>query len=260
MSRFKTLDQIVRNICSMIGDTQNEGYVRVARLAVQVLEEVNLMGIPQVKTVQVEIGDNLTATLPDDLILVSKVGNVDGNGNIYLMGRDDRIRRVDEYERLNPVSCDDVEPVNIPTFVPQERVVFYNYYNYNGLNRWGEYIGERYGVIDRHFLAGTYRYNSSLNILEFGSGYDIVPGNKVFVEYKATMGDDVHRLVPLEWETAIQYRTLQHLTAAKDPPASAAHHRQFIREYYKVKRLLQTMTIQDWQAAIEEARYGAVKF
>lgn len=261
MARYKTLDYIVRNICALKGDTQAEGYADVMRVAIQVLEEIYLLGVQVVRSEWLTIGDNLTVTLPQDLILVTKVGNLDSNGNLYLMGRDDRIRRVAQFDQLNEVNCNDPETINnIPLPVVTGADVTAPAFVFFNVNRNGENIGEAYGRRNLQHLSGTWRYNRELNVLELGTGYNLYPGEQVLVEYKSTMGDGVHSLIPLEWETAIQYRVFQHQTAYRDPAASERHHRQFVREFSKTKRILQNMTLDQWQSAIEEAQMGAPKW
>ena len=128
------------------------------------------------------------------------------------------------------------------------------------LNSRGQYIGEYYGLRNRQFLNGTYRWNKETNCLEFGDGSEIYAGAQMIVEYKSDFGEDMHRLVPKEWAIAISYKIMEMIAAWKDPSKSEAMSRKFIREYQTIKRQAQYMDLKQWHSAIEEARYGGPKW
>lgn len=254
--RFSSLDTVVRDTCSLMGDENAENYIRVARSARLVLEELHLLAIPYLKSDWYTISDNYTIALPDDCVQVMRVATLDHLNRVHILGEDPRLRRVKATEYEAPIACDnpDLEVQNTPSGTAYQTVTFYN------LNARGNYVGELYGKRERAFTDGVYRWDKQTNILELGSGSEICAGAQLLVEYKSDFGEDMHRLVPQEWSIAISYRIMQLLSAWKDPGKSESLFRNFLRNYQTIKRQSQFMDIKQWTSAIDESRYGAPKW
>jgi hypothetical protein len=175
-----------------------------------------------------------------------------------LFGEDKGIRRMQRNEALEDPACEESSDTSnlIKSSFSNETpsVLFYNF------NFKGQYLGEYYGVKNRQHLNGTYRFNQSMSSLEFGSGGDVHPGQTVLIEYKRSLGDDAHRLVPLEWQTAIYYRVLQFINAGTDPSSAMANYRQFVTEFRNTKRIALRMSAKELISAIEEHRQGGPKY
>jgi len=260
--RFTTLDTVVRDVCSMMGDAEFKEYVRVARLGRHVLQELNLLAIPSYRSDWYTIGSSFTVALPSDCIQPTKVGTLDNNGRINLFGTEDRLRIQLDNELDNPVSCDnpDLDHGSTTSTTTINASTAGSGVWFSNVNSRGEYIGELYGLRQRPFTNGVYRYDKERNLIEFGVGSAIYEGQQVIIEYKAALGEDQYKLIPVEWSTAIMYRTLQHLDAFKRANVSQVHFRQFLREWATIKRQAQAKPIKEWVAAIEQARYGSPKW
>lgn len=256
--RFVPLDTVVRNILSLMGDVDGTRYVQVMRACLIAAEELNLTGIPFYETVQEQISDNYTIALPKDVIKVLRVGTLDNSGKLSMFGEDKGIRRMERNKALEDPACDTAPDTSnlVKSSFSNETpsVLFYNF------NFKGQYLGEYYGVKNRQHTNGTYRFNQTMSSLEFGTGGDVFPGQTVLVEYKRSLGDDAHRLVPLEWQTAMYYRVLQFINAGSDPSSSMVNYRQFVTEFRNVKRQAIRMNAKDLIAAIEEHRQGGPKY
>lgn len=251
--KFTTLDSIVRDICSLLGDTNNEQYIRVARVAADAIEQMNLVAFPNIKSDVFTISDNLTVAMPEDCVAIIRVGFIDNRGMIYVMDRDDRIRRVDKYQYENQGCEPEKQVPQVGTFVDPYAYPFLN------LSSRYEYIGERYGVSTRQSLMGVYRYNNSMNVIEFGDGSMVAPGVDIVVEYKTTLGDDIHKMIPSEFKIAIQYRAMSLLTAMTNPSLSRSNYDMFLREYRTAKGIFarKSYSLQDLTNVVLEATRSA---
>lgn len=258
MAALISLDTLVRDFCVVVhGDMNQEQYVRVARAMRIVLEEIHLHAIPYIQSREFTISDSLTVALPADCVKPTQVGVMNSSGNIESLGQDLRIRRTYLNNIDNPVSCDNPDydqELSNPSAPAAESLIFFNFANRDG------FVGELYGLRARQHVNGTWRWNQAEGVIEFGSGEAIWSGNTVIVEYKSDFGEDIHKMIPKQWQQAINYRTLQMLTASSNPRASQAHFQQFKTEYFTVKRYMQHKSPEQLQAIVDEARYGAVKF
>lgn len=256
---FITLDQLVRDFCStFLADEKADQYVRVARTIRVILEELHLLAIPFVQTKEFTISDSYTVALPADCIKPLQVGSMNSAGRLNVFAQDIRIRRSTKNAIDNPVDCDNPDhdqPLNVSTVQSTTpSLVFFNYSSRGG------HIGELYGYRHHAGVVGTWRWNQSLGLIEFGDGTDVYSGATVIVEYKSSFGEDIHRLIPSQWQTAISYRAMQHLNAGKSPGASDAHFRQFLREYQTIKRAMAHKSPKEIHEVIESARYGSAKW
>lgn len=254
--RFVTFDTVVRNICSDMGDVNADGYIRIARCLQVVLEDLNILAFPIVRSEEFTIGDGLTVVLPDDCILPLQVGTLDALGRITLLGQEDRLRRVLKSQAANEVSCDNPDlDQDTSTTSTGSDVIFFNF------TATGNYVGERYGKTNRQHLNGLWRYNKELNLIEFGSGYRVFSGGKVIIEYKASMGDDIHRMIHSEWQPAIKAKTMSDLAAATGQVrVSEFHHQRFLRAYQTLKRMIANQSPQQLRATFLESISGAAKW
>lgn len=257
--RFISLDQLVRDFCIIQLDDPNfEQYVRVARTARIVLEELNLLVIPFVKTIPVTISAGLTIGVPDDCIMPLQLGKMRKDGRLEILHPDINVRRVASNEAQNEPGCDNEDldqEVTVPGLISDSSLgaPFINFSHPGGG------LGELYGFRDRRHWLGSWWFNKSSGTIELGTGAEVYEGNALFLEYKATMGEDIHRLIPQEWQNVTSWRILQLLTSASNPRASQANFQQFKIEYSTIKRNSQHLGPKYWEAAINEARYGSLK-
>lgn len=253
-----SLDALVRDFCVIqLGDLKQEQYVRVARAMRIVLEELHLHAMPHVQSKQFQISDSLTVAAPPDMVKPLQIGTLDMAGQYQPFGQTTRIRRQAANDMDNPVDCDNPDhdgtlSSTVPS--PADGIVFFNFTGRSG------YIGELYGLRKRAFQNGQWRWNQSDGVIEFGTGSYIWSGQTVILEYKSDMGEAVHYMVPKVWQNAISFRTLDLLTSGANPRAAQQHFNRFKTEYYTIKRTMQNVSPAEFHAAIEEARYGSVKW
>ncbi len=74
MSRFVTLDKIVKDVCVALGDTGFRQYARVIRSGAAAVDDMFRNFIPIMKSEVFEVPANLVITLPINAGIVTKVG------------------------------------------------------------------------------------------------------------------------------------------------------------------------------------------
>lgn len=230
--RLTSLDNIVRDIC--IVNLQNSSlsqYMRVARAVRSALMQVNLHFLPSVSSKLVEVGDNFTATLPHDAVVVTKVGVFCEDGTIVTLMSDPSLRSV-QYEKAQelPLYCECEQPPE-SVVTPIDTTGLLAFYNV----QWGNWrYGELYGRSNAATHAITWRHNKDFGVLEFSSTW-IEPGFKVLVEYK-TDGTGGYTIIPVEAQPAIKAYALYELFQLQ-PNKADFYMREFRRLADQMKRL-----------------------
>jgi hypothetical protein len=205
--RLTTLDNIVRDVC--IVSLQNASlsqYPRVARAVRSGIMQVNLNYSPSIKTQLITIGANMTAPLPADCVVVTKVGVLCTDGRIMTLVSDSNLRS-DAYDKSiqEPLYCECEQPPATVLTLPAGLSEYYTFYNcYWG----GSVYGELYGV-SNSVPSLNYRVNKQFHVLEFSSGW-VDAGFKVLVEYKSD-GAGEFQMIPIEAAPAIKAYALYEL-------------------------------------------------
>ena len=108
--------------------------------------------------------------------------------------------------------------------------VFYNYY------RGGNYVGELYGFGRGVYNAGLYNIDKSKGVMYIGS---LIPEDaEIILEYKTDGTTDGVKLVPVEWEEALNYFGMMKYYEGKGDLNKANYFQsKYELEYNQVKRL-----------------------
>lgn len=231
MSAFITLDKIIRDVCVANGDTDFSQYNRVMRSAGLAVEDVFFNLIPQIKSELLEVQSNLTLQMPDDCVLVTKVGVIDTEGRLLVLYEEsDLRRRLANKQKEQAEDCDDTTTnVTASSDVIVADIPFYNC----GAGMFTDVV---YGYTYDPGRVGTYRYDKSAGIVELGSGEYIVIGSDVVVEYKSNSSENL-QMIPAEAQSVIMARTQFHLNMGLRPQVAELQFRQFEREYKQLKRV-----------------------
>lgn len=241
MGRFIKFDTLVRDICSGMGDDSARRYQPVARQLRRTLEMMNLYVYQTYESKEFEIGENLTVAMPTETIEVQKVGIVE-NGQLVIMGYNDRIRRPEESCTCGGQSTTTTSTTSTDGFCPI--CTFQNVYWNGGM------LPEVYGVRPDRFPNGEYRWDRNRNLLEFGSGRDISAGSKVWVEYKLPLGTDDLQSIPSEMYFTLLFYVQYILLGATDPGRSNYAMTEFRRHYHQLKTFYQRRNLEDYCAAL----------
>lgn len=239
--RFDSVDTIVRDMMAQmkVGDTE---YVRILRAVIRVLENLNWYNIPEFKSDDFLVKENLTIDLPSDVALVTKVGKliVGGQGRIRLLGRVARL-----YSKVveTPLTCTcNVEEEESEVVLTTENTcpacTFYNYAA-------GGSKGELYGYRVREHPNGTYWVNEADNRIELSSGYDVTPGEYLTVEYKPVFSEDKYKLIPREYFMVIFFGVSEFLNFGLDNSTSSQGYQRYKIEYNRLKRSKMPFSLMD---------------
>ena len=263
-SRFDTFDQVVRDICSYLGDdTANELYIKVARFLGRALEQLNLHMIPTIKSTFLTIGDNMSADLPNDILTLSKVGVCDHKNEIRLIGRNDKLCLPEKEPVFNCCDCKE-ETDSSGKSVKSPGCNSCTFHNVIGSAvQLDGYIFDNvnylYGRAPVMFKNGTYRYDESNNRLIFGAGCDIEVGAKILVEYNSAMDSREYQLIPRKAYMCLQHRVAFLVQSERNPQKAEFNFRKFRIEWDMLKRTYATYTLEDFLASLRRGYFSAPK-
>lgn len=230
--KLTSLDNIVRDICIVtLQNASLSQYMRVARAVRKAIMQANLYYEACVRSKLVTIGDNYTATLPPDCVVVTKVGVLCSDGTLLVLTNDSNLRSV-AYEESQVVpeycECED-PPTTVTSASPAcEYDTFYNC-------QWGaNAYGELYGVSNANYPTLCWRHNLDFGVLEFSTGW-LESGWKILVEYK-TDGSGDHESIKIEAVPTIDAYALYELFKGR-PDIARAHMEEFRRQGRMLKQL-----------------------
>jgi hypothetical protein len=209
MSRYLTLDSVVRDICAENNDPEAANYVKIARLTRRVLQEIDLHLLPRVEVKVFNIQENLSVDLPADCIDPIKVGYEDCN-MIYILPK-----KVGKFIYEPDCNCTgDVKCVKC-NFTPV---------------RTNRGYGEMYGI-KSGIEAGYWQYDPTNNRLVFNKDF-----KKIYVQYKSSLGDGDMQLIPSEAYRMISSRVLYFENLSKNQFAAREYEKVFVIAVKDYKR------------------------
>lgn len=244
-----------------MGDDNAKYYLRVSKQLRRVLDMMNLTVYQTYETKEFEIGLNLTVSLPDETLEVQKVGIIQ-DGELVIMGYNDNIRRAAaaENDAKNACTCGGQSTT---TSVVTTSTTSDNSYCpvccFQNVHWDGRVYGEMYGVRPDRFQNGTYRWDRNTNSLEFGTGYDIESGSKVWVEYKVSLNKGDYNEIPSEMYLCLAFLVMYLVYFVVDRNLSADAMTEFRRHYHQLKLFYQRRNIEDYFAAIAHNFSASVK-
>lgn len=224
--RFVTLDYIVRDLCIInLNDATLRRYNAAARAVRSALAQLHYHILPAIRSCVVEIGENYTAPLPEDLIAISKVGAI-SNGRFIQLLTDENLRRFMD-ERLNGEDeCCECDATDVPENADATNV-------FHNVEWQGNYYGELYTASRPLDRAGTYRFNRERHVLEFGAGGYINVGQEIVIEYKSVLQATDYELIPAHYQQAIRAYAMYELSGM----TSQVHMMEFRRLMTQAKRV-----------------------
>lgn len=233
--RYITIERLARNILSSNGDLSNDGLSRMLYTLKPIVDALSDYISPNIRSEIFILEDNLTITLPDHVVAPIKVGKII-DGRIYHFGLDPRIRDLNNipispYTVVNeegtcacsPIS--EAPPANqyvnsnsdLPENLP-DSYIFHNYENHGSR-------GEVYGLKQKQFRLGTYRYDSKMRRFEFGSGASIYKGSEILIEYIMDDDKERYRMIPADAYNLVRHKAMQMYAESDGNLGMARHHR-----------------------------------
>lgn len=222
--RYRTLSNVASDLCAIhLGDPEGKGHALAMRALGLAMDELSLHINANIITEQKVIGDNYTIQMPNTCIDVLKVGVMIQGGRVRLMGRDDSIRR--GVPEVSGCSCSESSTADEVSAC--SLCCLHNTWHGN------HYLGEMYGFRPPQFPNGKFRYNDKDNRIEFSTGYDVVAGATVFIEYNAALGGPEYNLIPSAFATVLMHRAAAELKRGGE---AQYHFGQFKTLYTAYKR------------------------
>lgn len=210
------ISQIVQEISASVEDTSGSAVLRISRLMYPVIREMNLVLMPNFRTVKVVVQSNGTAPLPDDVIRPVKVFALRKDGDkevLFQLGKQ-------EYKGTPlQIECNTTEPlpvrtIELPNYVNSGSHPFY-FHN--------PFYGESYGRRESRFF-GFYAFNAIENRIEFTGP---PTGEVILVTYESSQ--DACKVVPAIAVPSIRARVLQQFYETVDPNKAQYYFRELRR-------------------------------
>lgn len=242
---FMTPVQIAKMICTFEGDTAFAHMGRVMVAVGQAVTDVYENAIPHVRSVFVQIQNNMTVAIPEGSSRILKVGALNDHAQIIHLYEDNRLRRSRFNEILEKSDTCDFEAGIIIKPPPKEYTRGSDYFH-GCADNVGAY-GELYGYRFDPAVIGTWRQNIVDGVIEFGSGPFVQPGRWVIVEFK-DMGSGRFATIPSNATPAIITRARWWLSGGGS--RGAAHMADFKREYFQYRREILRKDILDYLRGI----------
>ena len=223
--QYITLDSVVNNYL----DQSEQGvhkYYKIWQLAFRGLETLGLDFFYTVKSVKLPINLNKTVTLPPDYVKYTKIGILNGRGEIVSLTYNNNLTT---YADLLPDRQEKTEDNTLYGFYDWQSPVFYNYWNGTG-------FAPIYGVPSGGQKVGTFKIDDAngLIVLNEHYGYDYL-----MVEYISSPTEGEEYLLPVQFrEALIAYLAWQDIAFMPTTrKGSLGDKEQRKRNFYNERRL-----------------------
>lgn len=187
--RWISLESCIYDYINEAELSQNK-YFKLYHIGYRGMEDLGLDFFYQVKSVKLPINANRTITLPLDFINYTKLGVLNGLGELIPLKYNEKLTTFND---LQPNRVTSVQSPNYASFYSYSSPVFFNYWDggsYNNL----------YGVSGAGLYGGGFKidYQHGVILLDSTFSYD-----GIVLEYTATPSDQVEYKVPIEFREAI---------------------------------------------------------
>lgn len=252
MKKFDTIDNIVTDILSSIGDGEYRGFTQMSRIVLRTLDGLHYNIKPTVKSEIFEVAENNAILYPSDSYRVVSAGRVLDNGCVVMLGK---IFEPQVKQEVKTCTCDACTGIStVTTETPNADVcsecVFFNYYD-NGV-----YRGELYGLIHDGFPYGRFHDNEEENRIEFTE--KIRPGHRIVLKYITAVDKYTHDLVPVDMYELIRTKALETFYQSSAPGKSRMFTGYYRRELREFNRRENSHRLEDYIDALTSGYKNAV--
>jgi hypothetical protein len=187
--KWITLDSIIYDFISEAELSQSK-YFKLFHLAYRILEDLGLDFFYQVKSVKLPINANKTVTLPADYLQYTKLGVLNGIGELVPLKYNEKLTT---YKDISPNRIADTESSNFADFYSFSSPVFYNFWENGGYTN-------LYGVSYSGLYGGGFKIDDTNGVILLDStfGYD-----GLVLEYTASPQEGQDYYVPVQFREAI---------------------------------------------------------
>ena len=183
---------------SVIYDYLNESeqshnkYFRLFHIAYRAMENLGLDFFYQIKSIKLVVNANKTVTLPADYLQYTKLGVLNGLGEVVPLKYNDKLTM---HKDLLPDRIASTESSNFANYYSPSSPVFFNFSDGNGYYN-------MYGVAQSGLYAGGFKIDIHNGVILLDAAYGY---NNLILEYtaspEAAEGQDYY--VPMEFREAI---------------------------------------------------------
>lgn len=220
-----SLDSIIYDYINEAELSQNK-YFKLFHLAFRALENLGMDFFYHIKSVKVLVNANKTVTLPADYVNYTKIGVLNGSGELVPLKYNDKLTTFSDLSsnRLSNVASED----NFANVYSFSSPVFFNYWN-------GSSYGNLYGIPTGGLYGGGFKIDNQNGVilLDTTFGYtDLV------LEYVATPKEGEDYYAPIQFREAIiawlAWKDIANLPVRRGSVGTTQQRRH---EYFEARRL-----------------------
>lgn len=189
--KWITLESCIYDYLNESEQSHNK-YFRLFHVAYRVMEDLGLDFFYQVKSIKLVVNANKTVTLPPDYLSYTKLGVLNGLGEVVPLKYNDKLTTLND---LSPTRVTDTAASNFANYYSPSSPVFYNFFGSGGYYN-------MYGVANSGLYAGGFKIDihNGVILLDAAFGY-----TNLVMEYtaspEAAEGQDYY--VPMEFREAV---------------------------------------------------------
>lgn len=184
-----TLDSCIYDYISEAELSQNK-YFKLFHAAFRCMEDLGLDFFYQIKSIQLPVNANKTVTLPADYLQYTKLGILNGNGELVPLKYNDKLTTLND-TRTNRVS--DVSYSNFIDYYSYSSPVFFNFWN-------GTSYYNLYGVDVTGFYGGGFKIDIHNGVILLDTTFN---WNGLVLEYTASPQEGQDYYIPMVFREAL---------------------------------------------------------
>ena len=219
MGTSKTLDEIIQNLLIDEGKNSEAEYLRYFNIALRGLKELNMDAGKDIKSIELTVLSNGSVDFPADYVGYTKLGRIDSDGRVHVLGVDRRRVRKTTFQSTSIINSTDSD----------DYFIFKNFM-FNGN------LGSIYGIGGGNNAVGYYTEDRKNNRFIFNGG---LKGKRIVLEYITDGSSDepngeinVDPYLEEALMAFIYWRSIQRKRGIQQFEKESAR-----REYYNEKRL-----------------------
>jgi hypothetical protein len=187
--QWVTIDECVTAYINEAELSQSK-YFKLWHLAFDAVNQMGLDAFYIVKSVKLIVSANLTAQLPADYLMYSKVGVLNQQGEIITMGINNKLTTAFD---LSPSRLTQTQDDTIATQFNASGISWYNYWN-------GQSYGPVYGLPSGTPFIGSFKIDNANGVIVLSENF-IYP--YVMLEYTASPQEGGEYYVPMQFKEAV---------------------------------------------------------
>lgn len=186
-----TLESIIYDYINQ-AELSNNKYYKLFHLAFRAMEDCGLDFFYQVKSVKLPINSNKTITLPEDYRQYTKLGVLNGAGELVPLKYNDKLTNLAD---LIPTRLADTTSSNFVNMYSFSSPIFFNFWNGNSYTN-------LYGVDGTGLYGGGFKIDDANGVILLDSNFGYTG---LVLEYIANPNPDQDFKVPAQFREAIIY-------------------------------------------------------